>query len=119
MFGDKLRELRRRHGITQDQLAQAIGVVRSSIGKYEGKSQVIPSDEIKKRIADYFGVTLDYLLDYHGANDSVVSLSPNEFEIINIFRMLNEAGQQWFTEFAHMARDNPQFAKETLQNTAI
>lgn len=61
-FGDKLRALRKQRGITQEQLAEILGVERSSVGKYEGKSKVIPSDDIKTRIAEYFGVSMDYLL---------------------------------------------------------
>ena len=119
MFGDKLRELRKRYGITQDQLAQAIGVERSSIGKYEGRSQVIPSDDIKKRIADYFGVSLDYLMDYRCEDVSAVTLSPDESEIISIWRSLNSSGQVWMLQTARKARENPQFAKESAQVTAI
>lgn len=63
MFGEKLKKLRKERGITQEQLAAAIGVERSSIGKYEGKNPVSPSDDIKKRIAAYFNVSMDYLFD--------------------------------------------------------
>lgn len=62
MFSDRLKQLRKMHGITQEQLAAIIGVERSSIGKYEGKSQIIPSDDVKTKIADYFNVSTDYLL---------------------------------------------------------
>ena len=58
----RLKELRARDRITQEQLAEAIGVERSSIGKYEGKQDIIPSVEVLKSIADYFDVTTDYLL---------------------------------------------------------
>lgn len=68
MFADKLRALRKQKGVTQEQLAEAIGVERSSIGKYEGKGKdgkpIMPSDDVKLRIAEYFGVSIDYLLDY-------------------------------------------------------
>ena len=57
-----LKELRAQHSITQEQLAAAIGVERSSIGKYEGNQNVIPSVDVLKAIADYFNVTTDYLL---------------------------------------------------------
>lgn len=62
MFGMRLKELRKKKRITQEQLAQIIGVERSSIGKYEGKGQVIPSDDVKTKIAEYFDVSIDYLL---------------------------------------------------------
>jgi len=62
MLGKILKELRSKHKITQEQLAAAIGVERSSIGKYEGNQNVIPSVDVLKAIADYFNVTTDYLL---------------------------------------------------------
>jgi transcriptional regulator with XRE-family HTH domain len=62
MLKMRLKELRARDRITQEQLAEAIGLERSSIGKYEGRQGIIPSVEVLKAIADYFNVTTDYLL---------------------------------------------------------
>ncbi|MCL2153637.1 MAG: helix-turn-helix domain-containing protein [Oscillospiraceae bacterium] len=62
MLGKILKELRAKHNITQEQLAAAIGVERSSIGKYEGNQSVMPSVDVLNAIADYFNVTTDYLL---------------------------------------------------------
>lgn len=59
-FSQRLKELRKREKITQEQLAQIIGVERSSIGKYE--TGTIPSIEILTRIAKYFNVSTDLLL---------------------------------------------------------
>ena len=58
----RLKELRKRNRITQEQLAEAIGLERSSIGKYEGNQNVFPSVDVLKAIADYFQVSTDYLL---------------------------------------------------------
>ena len=62
MLKQRLKELRRMHRITQEELATAIGVERSSIGKYEGRHGVVPSLEVLISIADYFSVSTDYLL---------------------------------------------------------
>ena len=62
MFRERLKQLRKENGITQEQLAGILGVERSSVGKYEGKSRIIPSDDVKQRMAEYFGVSVDYLL---------------------------------------------------------
>ena len=62
MLKIRLKELRKKHRVTQEQLAEAIGVERSSIGKYEGNQNVIPSVEVLQAIADYFDVTTDFLL---------------------------------------------------------
>lgn len=63
MFSEKLKELRKEKGITQQELAKILGVERSTISKYEGKGNVMPSHEVLFTIAAYFGVSADYLLD--------------------------------------------------------
>lgn len=60
-FKDKLKELRKNAKITQEQLANIIGVERSSVGKYESSS-TIPSNDTLCKIAEYFHVSTDYLL---------------------------------------------------------
>lgn len=67
MFAERLKQLRKERGLTQVQLAEIIRVERSSVGKYEGNSRIIPSDDVKKRIAEFFDVSVDYLL---GLNES-------------------------------------------------
>lgn len=61
-FGERLRRLRKEHDITQGQLAEVIGVVPSAVGKYERIPQSYPSVEALMKIADYFDVSIDYLL---------------------------------------------------------
>lgn len=62
MFRERLKQLRRQKGITQEELARVIGVERSAVGQYEGKRAAMPSDPVKIKIAEYFGVSIDYLL---------------------------------------------------------
>jgi len=69
MLKERLKELRGRERISQKQLAEAIGVERSSIGKYEGNQNIIPSVDVLNAIADYFSVTTDYLLGRTGSYD--------------------------------------------------
>lgn len=61
MFGERLKALRIKNGVTQKELSAIIGVDRTSVGKYEIKN-VTPNPDILKSIADYFGVSIDYLL---------------------------------------------------------
>lgn len=61
-FGERLRRLRKERDITQGQLAEVIGVVPSAVGKYERIPQSYPSVEALMKIADYFDVSIDYLL---------------------------------------------------------
>lgn len=61
-FGDRLRRLRKDHDMTQGQLAEQIGVVPSAVGKYERVDSAYPSVEALIKIAEFFNVSLDYLL---------------------------------------------------------
>ena len=59
MIGDRIKQLRKKRGMTQKELGEALGVDRSSIGKYETGTP--PSSEIILKAAEYFGVSVDYL----------------------------------------------------------
>ncbi len=59
-LAENLKTLRKRHKLTQEQLATIIGVERSSVGKYE--TGTMPSMEILTSISEHFGVTVDFLL---------------------------------------------------------
>lgn len=53
--------LRKQKGWSQTELAKVVGCSREIISKYE-KDNVMPSIEMAKKIADAFGVSLDYLV---------------------------------------------------------
>jgi transcriptional regulator with XRE-family HTH domain len=60
MFGDIIKNLRIDHGITQEELASIMDLSRPTITKYETNERVPDLDTIT-RLADYFGVSVDYL----------------------------------------------------------
>lgn len=62
MFCDVLKRLRKRENLTQQQLADRLGLSRSTIGMYE-KGEREPDFETSELIADFFNVRLDFLLD--------------------------------------------------------
>lgn len=61
-FGERLRKLRVAENLTQGQLGEKLGVVPSTIGKYEKVPNSFPSVEVLIKLSDFFHVTLDYLL---------------------------------------------------------
>ncbi|MDE6506582.1 MAG: XRE family transcriptional regulator [Eubacterium sp.] len=67
MFSDNLKALRNERHITQQQLADALGLSRSTIGMYE-KGEREPDFETSEAIADYFNVRLDDLVGRKNAN---------------------------------------------------
>jgi transcriptional regulator with XRE-family HTH domain len=61
-LGEKIKQLRTGNKLTQMELANLIDIHYTHIGKYESNQQM-PSTETIKKIADYFDVSIDYLLD--------------------------------------------------------
>ncbi|MCC4121164.1 helix-turn-helix domain-containing protein [Lactococcus lactis] len=61
VFAEQLKTLRKINGLTQKELAENVGVQQGAINKWEsGKTE--PNIEILGRLADYFDVSIDYLL---------------------------------------------------------
>lgn len=60
--GKRIRELREKHGLTQDMLAEILSVGPNVVGCYE-RGEYGPSKQTMFRLCKYFGVSVDYLLD--------------------------------------------------------
>lgn len=60
-FHEKLQELRKNKGLTQEELAQVLFVSRAAVSKWES-GRGYPNIDSLKAIAQYFGVTVDQLL---------------------------------------------------------
>ena len=60
-ISDRIQSLRKAKGITQEQLADAVGVSRQAVSKWESE-QSVPDLERVVAMAEYFDVTTDYLL---------------------------------------------------------
>jgi transcriptional regulator with XRE-family HTH domain len=61
-FGEKLKNLRKGLNLTQQQLAERVGVAKSVISYYESGDRY-PSYDVLCKLARTFHVTTDYLLD--------------------------------------------------------
>lgn len=61
IFADKLIRLRKKSGMSQEELAEKMNVSRQSVSKWEG-AQSVPDLEKILQLGDLFGVTTDYLL---------------------------------------------------------
>lgn len=60
-FNEKLQELRKQKGLTQEELAEVLFVSRTAISKWES-GRGYPNIDSLKAIAKFFGVTIDELL---------------------------------------------------------
>lgn len=76
-IGDRIKELRKRDGRTQEELAANLGVTSQAVSRWEA-SGGYPDMEIIPSIAGYFGVSIDALFGYDGIDrkkriDSILS----------------------------------------------
>ena len=75
-FHEKLQELRKSKGLTQEELAEALFVSRTAVSKWES-GRGYPSIDSLKQIADYFSVTIDELL----SGEKLLSIAEKENKV--------------------------------------
>ena len=61
ILADKIINLRKKNGWSQEELANQLGVSRQSVSKYESAQAIPDMDKILK-LSNIFGVTTDYLI---------------------------------------------------------
>ena len=62
-LGEKIKELRKRDGRKQEDLANALGITNQAVSRWENDGSY-PDMEMIPAIANYFGVTIDELFGY-------------------------------------------------------
>ncbi|HJD23927.1 MAG TPA: helix-turn-helix transcriptional regulator [Firmicutes bacterium] len=83
----RLKELRKSCSLSQRELGDALGLSKSSIGNYENGYRQ-PDMATLNLLADYFGVTVDYLIG-RSLQPSFVVTSEEE-KMLQIYRNLPE-----------------------------
>ena len=71
----RIKELRELNFIKQSEIAKILGVAQNSYSNYENGGRTIPYDALI-RLADYYNVSVDYLL---GITDSIDCYPRNDF----------------------------------------
>lgn len=103
MFGDILKQLRKRNDMTQGDLANALKISRSTIAMYETDVRN-PDHETMKRISELFNVSMDYL--YEKEAPAETSLSELKLAILDVIDQIPEEQQRAFLEMAKIYRDS-------------
>ena len=101
-LGEKIKELRRRDGRKQEELAQALGVTGQAVSRWESGS-CYPDMETVPAIANYFGVTIDELFGYRGDREEkikdVLAKAETDMEkqvdLTDCIAMLRAAAQEY------------------------
>jgi len=113
-FGERLRALRKREGLSQSELAKHIGVSKSSVNMYE-RNEREPGFGTLEAIADFFNVNMDYLL---GREESHGNENYIQQEIIIRVRcganVFSESAKPTLIKFSNIISnsDSPSFSKK-------
>ena len=116
MFAEKIFELRKKKGITQREVADAVGITAASISAYE-KGTKIPPLDTAIAVAKYFGVSLDYLC---GLQDGDSIKGQNELTRADVLRMLSAIRENAFGVSVYCSTDSdrtPPYTTSILINS--
>ena len=90
----RLKELRKQRNLTQKDLAKILGVYPQSVGYYENNINK-PDPDMLIKIADYFQVSVDYLLGREDdlgnisiSGSPALELTADERELVDTFRAI-------------------------------
>ena len=105
-LGERLKQLRKEAGLTQEELAKKVGLKKQNISRYEN-SHVEPNIRTAKRIADALGVSIEEMavgvsLPSPSA-PAPVPLSPDESQLVEDYRGLPPPGQEYIRQTMAMA----------------
>lgn len=93
-MNNNIKNLRIQNDCTQDELAKALGVARSTLSFWEnGNSQ--PDAEMLIRLADYFQTTVDIVLNRNIDFNEYAKFTEAERAYISLFKKLDSDGQQF------------------------
>ncbi|MDR3543247.1 MAG: helix-turn-helix transcriptional regulator [Desulfosporosinus sp.] len=76
-IGDRLKKIRNRKGLNQKEAAESFGISNVVLNRYENDERT-PDVETLGKLAEFYGVTTDYLLGRTDKTTHSTSLSPKE-----------------------------------------
>ena len=91
MFAENLVALRKVHAMSQEELAERIGVSRQTLSKYE-TGESLPDIEKCKALADVFGITVDDLISYEKSAGMGLGIPPRGKHVFGLVKV-GEKGQ--------------------------
>ncbi|WP_149315799.1 helix-turn-helix domain-containing protein [Lentilactobacillus buchneri] len=116
MRGDRLKDLRQGRRLTQEQMASKLDVPRTTYAAYEQNKRE-PDDAMKIKIADYFGVTVDYLVGNSSSRSSSAPNWANDQDIHDLKAFLDANEDAMTYEGEHLTdeeRKQLRVAEETI-----
>lgn len=103
ILADKIIELRKRNGWSQEELAHQLGVSRQAVSKWESAASIPDLDKILK-LSQAFGVSTDYLLKDEMEEDTSCVVVEAEDELENVRRFSLEEATEFLELKAEQAK---------------
>ena len=98
--GERIRQLRIEHQMTQEELGAKVGVQKAAIYKYENGLVVNLKRSILEKLALALDTTPTYLMGMEDAEPTQASLTKAQTSLLSVFDKLNEEGQSKVSEYA-------------------
>lgn len=96
-LGQKLKEIRKRFGLSQEQLAEIMNVSRQAITKWENDGG-LPDVTNLQELSKVFGITVDYLLNDQNGLPSLSMRKELDKEKYNKLTMYQEVLKEYYPE---------------------
>lgn len=97
--GDRIRQLRIEHQMTQEELGAKVGVQKAAIYKYENGLVVNLKRSVLEKLALVLDTTPTYLMGMEESEHNPSTLTPQQSALLVSFDQLNEEGQTKAVEY--------------------
>lgn len=97
--GDRIRQLRIEHQMTQEELGAKVGVQKAAIYKYENGLVVNLKRSVLEKLALVLDTTPTYLMGMEESEHNPSTLTPQQSALLSSFDQLNEEGQTKAVEY--------------------
>lgn len=102
----KLKELRHIKGVSQQIVAEAVGVSQQSVNKYENHA-VEPDIRTMIALANYFNTSVDYLIGHTEVRNRIEVTSPYD---------LNQEEEEFLTKWRQLDREEKESISVVMEN---
>ena len=114
MLLERLKMLRRKVNLSQQELAKSIHITREAYSMYENGHRQ-PPYEILISLARYYHVSVDYLLGITEFPLPVAEITEEEYQILRQFRSLDQRGKEATLAILHFEYHHQMLQRQPSQ----
>ncbi len=98
-IGERIKELRKKHNLTQGELAEKVGMTYVQIGRYEVRGAK-PSAEVLSKLAEVLNTTTDYLMNGETSESNAKAIKDKTIlSLLKRIENLNEKEKEMIITF--------------------